>query len=88
MRQGLVGQLRAQQNMTRLAKYSRDLSATLEAETGLATGLRQCGRSQCADCRTARGVAPAGRDGACLRCRVNELFPVGHPVALSASEHE
>ena len=40
---GLVGQLRASQNMTRLAKYSADLYRTLEAETGLATGLRQCG---------------------------------------------
>lgn len=40
---GLIGQLRASQNMTRLAKYSADLYAKLEAETGLATGLRQCG---------------------------------------------
>ncbi|MFW2543085.1 GcvT family protein [Primorskyibacter sp. 2E107] len=40
---GLVGQLRASNNMTRLAKYSADLYRTLEAETGLATGLRQCG---------------------------------------------
>ena len=40
---GLVGQLRASQNMTRLAKYSADLYTRLEAETGLATGLRQCG---------------------------------------------
>jgi len=40
---GLIGQLRASQNMTRLAKYSADLYARLEEETGLATGLRQCG---------------------------------------------
>ncbi|MEM1274534.1 MAG: FAD-dependent oxidoreductase [Pseudomonadota bacterium] len=40
---GLVGQLRASQNMTRLAKYSTDLYATLESETGVATGLRQVG---------------------------------------------
>jgi glycine cleavage system T protein len=40
---GLVGQLRASQNMTRLAKYSADLYVRLEAETGLATGFRQCG---------------------------------------------
>lgn len=40
---GLIGQLRANQNMTRLAKYSADLYARLEAETGLATGFRQCG---------------------------------------------
>ena len=40
---GLIGQLRASQNMTRLAKYSADLYRSLEAETGLATGLRSCG---------------------------------------------
>lgn len=40
---GLVGQLRASQNMTRLAKYSADLYTKLEPETGLATGFRQCG---------------------------------------------
>ena len=40
---GLVGQLRASQNMTRLAKYSADLYTRLEQETGLATGFRQCG---------------------------------------------
>ncbi|MEM9011146.1 MAG: FAD-dependent oxidoreductase [Pseudomonadota bacterium] len=40
---GLIGQLRASQNMTRLAKYSADLYARLEAETGVATGLRQTG---------------------------------------------
>ncbi|MFO1208568.1 MAG: FAD-dependent oxidoreductase [Amaricoccus sp.] len=40
---GLVGQLQASRNRTRLAKYSADLYARLEAETGLATGFRQCG---------------------------------------------
>jgi 4-methylaminobutanoate oxidase (formaldehyde-forming) len=40
---GLVGQLQASQNRTRLAKYSADLYGRLEAETGLATGLRRCG---------------------------------------------
>ncbi|HEV7437415.1 MAG TPA: FAD-dependent oxidoreductase, partial [Pseudorhizobium sp.] len=40
---GLVGQLRASQNMTRLAKYSADLYARLEEETGVSTGMRQCG---------------------------------------------
>ena len=40
---GLVGQLQASQNRTRLAKYSADLYTRLEAETGLATGFRQCG---------------------------------------------
>ena len=40
---GLVGQLQASQNRTRLAKYSADLYGRLEVETGLATGFRQCG---------------------------------------------
>ncbi|WP_438753060.1 GcvT family protein [Pararhizobium sp. O133] len=40
---GLIGQLRASQNMTRLAKYSADLYTKLEAETGIGTGMRQCG---------------------------------------------
>ena len=40
---GLVGQLCASQNMTRLAKYSADLYRRLEAATGLATGFSQRG---------------------------------------------
>ncbi|OYX44005.1 MAG: FAD-dependent oxidoreductase [Rhodobacterales bacterium 32-67-9] len=40
---GLIGQLRASANMTRLAKYSADLYRGLEAETGLATGMRTVG---------------------------------------------
>ena len=40
---GLVGQLRAHQNMTRLVQYSAELYQTLEAETGQATGWKQCG---------------------------------------------
>ncbi|MDJ0639908.1 MAG: FAD-dependent oxidoreductase [Paracoccaceae bacterium] len=40
---GLIGQLRANQNMTRLAKYSADLYQRLEAETGVATGMRMVG---------------------------------------------
>lgn len=40
---GLVGQLRGSQNMTRLAKYTAELYAGLEAETGQATGFRQHG---------------------------------------------
>jgi glycine cleavage system aminomethyltransferase T/glycine/D-amino acid oxidase-like deaminating enzyme len=40
---GLVGQLRATRRMTELAKYTSELFATLEAETGQATGFRQNG---------------------------------------------
>ena len=40
---GLVGQMRPNRNMTRMSKYGIELYATLEAETGLATGWKQCG---------------------------------------------
>src|SRR5260370_17006717 len=40
---GLVGQLRAQESMTRLIRYSTALYAELEADTGLATAWKQCG---------------------------------------------
>ena len=40
---GLVGQLRNSINMTKLAKYTSELYRGLEAETGQATGYRQCG---------------------------------------------
>lgn len=40
---GLIGQLRASANMTRLARYSAGLYVGLEAETGISTGMRQVG---------------------------------------------
>lgn len=40
---GLVGQLRATRNLTRLAQYTTDLFARLEADTGQATGFLQRG---------------------------------------------
>jgi glycine/D-amino acid oxidase-like deaminating enzyme len=40
---GLIGQLRPSMNMTRLARYTAELYQGLEAETGQATGYRQCG---------------------------------------------
>jgi 4-methylaminobutanoate oxidase (formaldehyde-forming) len=40
---GLIGQLRASSSMTKLARYSAELYLGLEAETGVATGLRQGG---------------------------------------------
>lgn len=40
---GLVGQLRATHNLTRLAKYGAELYEKLEAETGQATGFRRTG---------------------------------------------
>ncbi len=40
---GLIAQLRATQNMTRLAKYSQELYGGLEDETGVATGFKRVG---------------------------------------------
>lgn len=40
---GLIGQLRQSINMTQLARYTAGLYRGLEAETGQATGYRQCG---------------------------------------------
>jgi glycine cleavage system aminomethyltransferase T/glycine/D-amino acid oxidase-like deaminating enzyme len=40
---GLVGQMRPNRTMTRMSRYGIELYAGLEAETGLATGWKQCG---------------------------------------------
>ncbi|WP_320177125.1 FAD-dependent oxidoreductase [Roseovarius pacificus] len=40
---GLIAQLRATANMTKLAKYSQELYGNLEEETGVATGFRRTG---------------------------------------------
>ncbi len=40
---GLVGQLRSHENLTRLIRYSTELYAGLEQETGQATGWKRCG---------------------------------------------
>lgn len=65
---GLVGQLRATRNMTTLAKYTTELFAGLEAETGQATGFKQNGSISLATNRERleelqRGAAMAGNFG-------------------------
>jgi 4-methylaminobutanoate oxidase (formaldehyde-forming) len=40
---GLVGQMRPNRTMTRMSRYGISLYSSLEAETGLATGWKQCG---------------------------------------------
>ncbi len=40
---GLVGQLRVNEDLTRLIQYSTQLYESLEEETGLATGWKRCG---------------------------------------------
>lgn len=82
---GLVGQLRAQESMTKLIRYSTALYGELEAETGLATGWKQCGSLSVA--RTAERMTQLKRTSAVARaygvtCDVisakeaGELWPV------------
>ncbi len=82
---GLVGQLRASENGTRLVQYSTELYARLEAETGLGTGFRRCGGVTVA--RTADRLTQLRRTAATaeayqLECelisprRARELYPI------------
>ncbi|UYN97099.1 MAG: FAD-dependent oxidoreductase [Enhydrobacter sp.] len=73
---GLVGQLRNFQNLTRLIRYSTELYASLEAETGLATGWKQCGSLSVA--RTAERMTYLRRSAALARTQnvvCEELTP-------------
>jgi 4-methylaminobutanoate oxidase (formaldehyde-forming) len=63
---GLVGQLRATHNLTRLAKYGGDLYERLEAETGQATGFRRPGSLSVA--RTAERMHELRRGASMARC--------------------
>ena len=63
---GLVGQLRATHNLTRLAKYGGDLYERLEAETGQATGFRRPGSLSVA--RTAERMHELKRGASMARC--------------------
>ncbi|MBW2715206.1 MAG: GcvT family protein [Deltaproteobacteria bacterium] len=61
---GLLTTLRDTDSQTRLAKYTQELYGKLEAETGQATGLIQCGSIQIAEseekaCEMRRGCAMA-----------------------------
>ncbi len=62
---GLVGQLRTQRSLTQLIRYSTELYASLEAETGLATGWRRCGSLSVA--RTAERLTQLQRTAATAR---------------------
>jgi glycine cleavage system aminomethyltransferase T/glycine/D-amino acid oxidase-like deaminating enzyme len=82
---GLVGQLRATENGTRLVQYSTELYSALEAETGLSAGFRRCGGVTVA--RTPERMVQLRRTAATaeayeLECelisadRARELYPV------------
>src|SRR5215207_8064289 len=82
---GLVGQMRPNRTMTQMSKYGIDLYATLEAETGLATGWKQCGSVNVAQTRERmmvlrKQLALARSFGVDCEeispARAGELFPV------------
>ncbi|MGI5164605.1 GcvT family protein [Spirillospora sp. CA-253888] len=62
---GLVGQLRSTENMTRLIRYSTELYARLEAETGFGTGWKRTGSVGVA--RTPERMAQLRRTAASAR---------------------
>jgi 4-methylaminobutanoate oxidase (formaldehyde-forming) len=68
---GLVGQLRSHANMTSLIKYSTQLYSELEAETGLATGWKNCGSLSVA--RTADRMTVLKRTAASARAQGVEI---------------
>src|SRR6266567_4458724 len=82
---GLVGQLRASENGTRLVQYSCELYERLEAETGLGTGFRRCGGVTVArtkDRMTQLKRTAATAEAYQLECelispaRARELYPI------------
>lgn len=82
---GLVGQLRNHANMTGLIRYSTQLYSELEAETGLATGWKNCGSLAVARTedrmtvlkRTAASARAQGVDIELISAReAGEMWPV------------
>ena len=82
---GLLGQLRATENGTRLVQYSAQLYSELQTETGLATGFKRCGgvtvaRTEARMVQLRRTAATAeAYDLACELItpeRARELYPV------------
>jgi 4-methylaminobutanoate oxidase (formaldehyde-forming) len=72
---GLVGHLRATENLTRLAKYGGDLYERLPAETGQATGFRRPGSLSVA--RTRERMEELKRGAAMARCFGVEVEVIG-----------
>lgn len=68
---GLVGQLRSHSNVTSLIRYSTRLYSELEAETGLATGWKNCGSLSVA--RTADRMTVLKRTAASARAQGVEI---------------
>jgi 4-methylaminobutanoate oxidase (formaldehyde-forming) len=93
---GLVGQLRATHNLTRLAQYTTELYSTLEQETGQATGFLQIGSLSVAT--NAERFEELRRGASMARCfglevdvvgaaRARELWPFLHVDDLVGAVH-
>ena len=79
---GLIGQLRTNQNLTRLSKYSADLYMKLEEETGIATGMKANGSMTVALIEARKENLPSGEFGALSTLKhpvsPEEALPVSH----------
>lgn len=78
---GLVGQLRSTHNLTRLARYTAELYAGLEQETGQATGFRQTGSLAIA--ATAERFEELRRGASMARCFELDVAVLG-PAEIKA----
>ncbi|MCK0126104.1 FAD-dependent oxidoreductase [Gelidibacter sp. F2691] len=82
---GLIAQLRATANMTKLAKYSQELYGDLEAETGVATGFKRVGSISVA--LTTERMEELARQAAMARAFGVDVEEITSQEALSRYEH-
>lgn len=82
---GLIAQLRATKNMTKLAKYSQELYGNLEAETGVATGFKRCGSITVA--LTDERLEEISRQAAMARSFGVEAEPISPSEVKARYEH-
>ncbi|MEP3348152.1 MAG: FAD-dependent oxidoreductase [Litoreibacter sp.] len=82
---GLIAQLRATKNMTKLAKYSQELYGDLEAETGVATGFKRCGSITVA--LTEERLEEINRQAAMARSFGVEAEPISPQEVKTRYEH-
>ncbi|MEO0391417.1 MAG: FAD-dependent oxidoreductase [Pseudomonadota bacterium] len=82
---GLIAQLRATANMTKLAKYSQELYGDLEGETGVATGFKRVGSITAA--LTDERLEELRRQAAMARAFGVEVEEIGPNEVKSRYEH-
>ncbi|WP_432448684.1 GcvT family protein [Aliiroseovarius marinus] len=82
---GLIAQLRATANMTKLAKYSQELYGELETETGVATGFKRVGSISVA--LTDERMEELARQAAMARAFGVDVEEITAKEALSRYEH-